>query len=58
MPHRGVGNWNDWGMTNSVRVMLAPGTHEIKLVLNPEDENMNLHTNHALIDGVVIERVK
>ncbi len=56
MPQRGVGNWNDWGMTNTVRVRLAHGEHEVKLVYNPEDHNMNLATNHALVDGVLIER--
>lgn len=57
MPQRGVGNWNDWGMTNSVRVALTPGDHELKLVFNPEDENMNLSTNHALIDGFLLEKI-
>ncbi len=57
MPQRGVGNWNDWGMSNSLRVSLSPGTHEAKIVYNPEDANMNLSTNHALIDGLVIEKV-
>lgn len=57
MPQRGVGNWNDWGMSNTVRVRLEPGKHEVRLVLNPEDENMNISTNHALIDGLVIEKV-
>lgn len=56
LPQRGVGNWNDWGMTNSIRVSLKPGGHEVKLVLNPEDENMNLHTNHAIIDGILLEK--
>ena len=57
MPQRGVANWNDWGMTNSVRVSLAPGIHEAKIVFNPEDGNMNLDTNHAIIDCMVIEKV-
>lgn len=57
MPQRGVANWNDWGMTNSVRVSLAPGIHEAKIVFNPEDGNMNLDTNHAIIDSMVIEKV-
>ena len=57
MPQRGVGNWDDWGMSNSIRVNLTKGTHTLMLKLNPEDENMNLHTNHAIIDGVVVEQV-
>ncbi|MDE6576801.1 MAG: hypothetical protein K2J82_08605 [Muribaculaceae bacterium] len=57
MPQRGVGNWDDWGMSNTVRVRLAPGEHKLQLVYNPEDANMNLDTNHALIDGFMIEKV-
>lgn len=57
MPQRGVANWNDWGLTNCVRVTLSPGIHEAKLVFNPEDGNMNLDTNHAIIDSMVIEKV-
>ncbi|MDE6096343.1 MAG: hypothetical protein K2G52_09150 [Muribaculaceae bacterium] len=57
MPQRGVGNWDDWGMSNSIRVNLGKGSHEVKLVFNPEDENMNIGTNHAIIDGILIEKV-
>lgn len=57
MPQRGVGNWDDWGESNTVRVTLPAGKHEVKLVMNPEDSNMNLDTNHALIDRVIVERV-
>ena len=58
MPQRGVANWDDWGESNSVRIELAPGRHELKLVMNPEDSNMNLQTNHAIIDRVILEKVK
>ncbi|MDE6301021.1 MAG: hypothetical protein K2M19_04845 [Muribaculaceae bacterium] len=57
MPHRGVANWNDWGMTNSVAVPLAPGTHRIGITFRPENENMNLNTNHALVDRVIIKKI-
>ncbi|MDE5880280.1 MAG: hypothetical protein K2H60_00990, partial [Muribaculaceae bacterium] len=57
MPQRGVANWDDWGESNTVRVNLTPGKHEVKLVMNPEDSNMNLDTNHAIIDRVIVERV-
>lgn len=55
LPQRGVGNWNDWGMTNGIRVRLKPGVHEARLVMNPEDANMNLKTNHAVVDALVVE---
>ena len=54
MPQRGSGNWNDWGMTNSVEVHLSEGHRVIALQYRPENENMNFHTNHALVDRVVL----
>ena len=57
MPQRGVANWDDWGISNSVKVRLTAGEHTVTLQYNPEDSNMNLKTNHALIDGIVVEQV-
>lgn len=57
LPQRGVANWDDWGVSNSVKVDLKKGFHTITLEYNPEDQNMNLHTNHALIDGIVVTEV-
>ena len=57
MPQRGVGNWDDWGKSNSVKVKLTKGDHTITLKYNPEDQNMNLKTNHALIDGIIVEEI-
>lgn len=58
MPQRGVANWDDWGKTNSVKVRLSAGEHTVTLQYNPEDSNMNLKTNHALIDGIIVEQVQ
>lgn len=57
MPHRGVGNWDDWGMSNGVLVDITEPGQEVALELLPEDENMNLNTNHALIDELVFRIV-
>lgn len=54
MPHRGRGNWNDWGITNFINVYLTKGNHELVIAMMPEDENMNILTNHALIDRMSI----
>ena len=54
MPQRGVANWNDWGKTNSVHVNLGKGTHTVTLQFEPTDKNMNLKTNHALIDRMTV----
>lgn len=54
MPHRGVANWDDWGMSNSVATTLEKGKNRITIEYLPEDENMNIATNHALIDQLHI----
>lgn len=58
MPHRGVANWDDWGSTNPVVAELKAGSHSIAVTFSPEDENMNLKTNHAIIDRLIIKKLK
>lgn len=50
MPTRGVANWNDWGITNPVHVHLTSGEHVVNIYFADSNENMNLDTNHAIID--------
>ncbi len=57
MPQRGRGNWNDWGYSNSVIVPLEAGTHVLSLDFRPENNNMNINTNHALVDCISLERI-
>lgn len=57
-PHRGTGNWNDWGMTNYISLPLEKGKHTLGIIYLPEDENMNIEHNHALLDSFIIERAK
>lgn len=57
MPHRGTGNWWDWGMSNAVIVPLKAGRHTVAFELRDTDENMNIHTNHALIDEVEVRHL-
>ena len=54
MPQRGVANWNDWGDSNIVKVHLSAGSHTVSLEYLPENSNMNLSTNHAIVDQLVI----
>ncbi len=56
-PQRGVGNWSDWGLSNTLRLHLTTGRHVITLTYFPENENMNFSTNHALIDRLILRRV-
>ena len=58
LPQRGVANWDDWGESNSVIMDLSPGTYNVELEYLPEDSNMNLHTNHALIDALIITALR
>lgn len=57
MPHRGTGNWYDWGQSNSVIVTLPEGGHKLSLELLETDENMNRLTNHALVDELIVRRL-
>ena len=57
MPHRGVANWNDWGQSNSIVLPLEKGKHKLGIVYLPENENMNINTNHALIDAVKVNKI-
>ncbi len=57
MPHRGVANWSDWGLTNSVATQMQAGTHSLEITFEAGDENMNVQTNHALVDRIIIERI-
>lgn len=57
MPQRGVGNWNDWGSSNSIIVTLSKGRHVLDIAFLPENENMNITTNHALIDELILTRI-
>lgn len=58
MPQRGSGNWDDWGMTNPVDVELKAGRNTFTLKFNPENENMNIATNHALVDEIILTKLK
>ena len=57
MPQRGVGNWNDWGYSNTLRIPLSAGRHTVTIDFRPENNNMNINTNHALIDEIVLEKL-
>ena len=58
MPQRGEGKWSDWGRSSIVRVPLKAGNHQLSVVFRDENENMNLATNHALVDRVELVRIK
>ncbi|MDE6791805.1 MAG: hypothetical protein K2J48_01795, partial [Muribaculaceae bacterium] len=48
MPQRGRNNWEEYGWSNSIKVNLTQGKHIITIDFRPENENMNIDTNHAI----------
>lgn len=58
MPQRGEGKWSDWGRSSIARVPLEAGKHTLSILFRDENENMNLTTNHALIDRMEVVRIK
>lgn len=58
MPQRGVGYWCDWGYSTPIKAHLDKGSHMLTLTFEPENENMNIKTNHALIDGIKLTLTK
>ena len=52
MPQRGRDNWADLGWSNSVPVKLSVGQHTLTLTFTPDNENMNIQTNHAKVYAV------
>ena len=58
MPQRGEGKWSDWGRSSVLRVPLTAGDHKLSIRFLPANENMNLKTNHALIDRMEVSRIK
>ena len=58
MPHRGVANWNDWGKTNVITAPLKAGHHTVTLDFRQENNNMNINTNHALVDEIILKKIR
>lgn len=58
LPQRGVANWDDWGYSNHLPLHLSAGKHVLSLSYLDRNENMNIATNHALIDAVTLFRIR
>lgn len=56
-PHRGQGEWNNWGWSNPNVVKLSKGKHIITLEFQNEVENMNIHVNQALLDQMRVSKI-
>jgi len=56
-PHRGTNEWSIWGFSNAVSVQLKAGKHTLKLAFMPENENMNIEINQAMLDYVRLTKM-
>ena len=56
MPQRGRDNWDELGWSNSVKISLTPGEHILTMDFRPENENMNIQTNHARVYQIRLMR--
>lgn len=57
-PQRGQGQWSNWGFSNAMMVQLKKGTYPASLIFEPENANMNITVNRAMLDYVRIIRIK
>ena len=56
-PHRGEGQWNNWGWSNATILPLASGHHFVTLEFSAPVENMNITVNQALLDLMRLTRL-
>ncbi|MDD4991180.1 MAG: hypothetical protein PHR83_03000 [Paludibacter sp.] len=58
LPQRGTSEWSNWGNTNSVRVKLSKGKHSISVAFESCNENMNGDINQAMLDQMIVSRIR
>lgn len=57
-PQRGIEEWSLWGWSNSQRVSLSKGSHEIALRFLPQNVNMNIEVNDCCVDRLRVTRIR
>ena len=57
-PQRGSGEWSNWGFSNALQVSLKAGRHTLRLEFMPENENMNIEVNQAMLDYVRLVKIQ
>jgi len=57
-PQRGKDEWSDWGFSNTNEALLDKGTHQLHLIYEEWNENMNGEINQAMLDYLRIIRLK
>ena len=51
-PQRGKDEWSNWGWSNSLKVALTKGQHQLEISFEKWNENMNGEINEAMLDCV------
>ena len=57
MAQRGEGEWSNWGVTNPILVDLSSGVNELMITFEPNNINMNVDVNTALLDQLIIKKL-
>lgn len=57
-PQRGIGEWSNWGYSNAIKTWMKKGTHTLKLVFMPENDNMNIEINQAMLDYMRVIKIQ
>lgn len=52
-PHRGEGQWENWGESSRLPVTLSQGEHQFELGMEPSDRNMNGEKNDVRIASLI-----
>lgn len=58
MPHRGVGDWTQYGLSNMVQAELKPGKQKMRIQYDPLNVNMNYDINEARIRAMRLVQLK
>ena len=56
-PHRGTGEWDNWGWTIPEKLELSKGTHTFVLRLESDADNMDLDINDFKIRELCLVRL-
>ncbi|MBU3713693.1 MAG: glycogen debranching protein [Ferruginibacter sp.] len=57
-PQRGNDEWSNWGYSNSLTAVLKKGEHQIRVVFEETNNNMNGDINRAMLDYLRISQME
>ena len=56
-PHRGTGEWDNWGWTIPEKLQLKAGKHTVTLKMESDADNMDLHINEFKVRGISLRKL-